>query len=256
MPPLLVRTRHGARFAEGGRFSPMSSPQGREAHWAQTLAVVGELGLGREHRLTIPNAEFTIRDVVTDLIAAYSASGENEWALAALAMYFAPRQSWQNASGEEFSFSTEVNKLADTPVGFGSCGGTHVLYTLAIIRQVDQKHGILSSELSFRVDQYLRRAAGELSSTQDADGSWSTNWAASINYGPRFGSLNSRIWMTGHHLDWMAIVPAELRVDDDRIRSAGQFVARVIRESEPANINGNVCHYIHGVRGVARIHGL
>jgi len=54
--------------------------------------------------------------------------------------------------------------------------------------------------------------------------------------------------VTGHHLEWLAIMPPEQRVGDHHLRLALEYVIRTLKRCNRNTFMTNVCHYSHGLR--------
>ncbi|HEX7377806.1 MAG TPA: hypothetical protein VF278_11870, partial [Pirellulales bacterium] len=251
-PAFIVRTRYGARFVEANSLTSVNSA--REAHWGQTLSVLGELGLPPEYSLETVDGPAEIADVVRDLAANFSFDEHVEWAATAMAFYLPPRDRWTDKFGRTYSFDEVVSHFTRRRLGEGaSCAGTHVLFTLAVILQVDRRERVLSSASREMARSFLKRAAVTLTAAQESGGAWTANWAGSSDLAPLFRNRLDRVWITGHHLDWMAIADDELRVNNDRLLAAGRFVISSVLRADDDEVARNPCPYTHGVRAVARL---
>jgi hypothetical protein len=171
-------------------------------------------------------------------------------------MYLPPRRSWQNKFGQLFDFDALAAHLLQGPLGSGSsCGGTHTLYALALLLQADKKHAVLSREKRRAVENYIGEAARRLSGSQSPDGSWNGAWAGSPDVAPVYRTQFDEILITGHQLDWMALVPAGLRVPRDQLAQAVRFVMATTLHADAREVAANPCPYVHGVRAALRLSG-
>lgn len=251
-PPFLVRTRYGARFLEARQDTVRDAA--REAHWGQALNVLGELGLAGAYRLETRDGPATIADAVGDLVANFSFDGELEWAVSALAIYLPPDGRWTNKFGVSYSFDDAVVELTRRPLGWGSsCSGTHVLYALALIIQADDESGVLSHAARQAAISFLAAARHGLRLTQRADGSWTPEWAGNSTVAPIAMNALDAVWVTGHQLDWMALVRPEMRVADAQLGAAMRFVIEATATAEKAEVARNLCAHAHGVRATLRL---
>lgn len=251
-PAFLVETRYGSRFVES-RASSQAIRSARDAHWGQTLSVLAESGLSLDYPIEPRGGSSTIQKVLDDLVANFSLSGETEWAVSALALYRAHNTSWTNKLGHTYSFNQVAKHLIEKPVGHGTCTGTHVLYALAIIRQAGIKRGVLSAEVLNDVNSYLRDASARLERTQLDSGAWNPGWSESAAASPRVIRPLDEIWVTGHHLDWMALVPHNLRVPDEAIENACHFVINQTNVTSEREVSEQPCHFFHGIRATVRL---
>jgi hypothetical protein len=254
--PFLVRTRYGARFAEKDLFPRAEDGQFRESHVGLTLSVLGEIGVSASTPIQTEQGPNTLHDVVNDLVANFSSDMEQDWPTVALAFYLPRAREWQNKFGEAFSFDGQVEKLASRPLGKGSsCAGTHTLYTLATLLNIDAQVQILSNGSRLKARQVLETARTQLEQSQLASGSWGVTWADGAaerhSYAEWSWNRTREVLVTGHHLDWMTIVPEELRVRPASLERAVEFVARQTSACDRAMFSRNVCPFTHGPRAIA-----
>jgi hypothetical protein len=253
--PLLVSTKYGARFSEVS-WAPLAREiYTREPHVGQILSVLAELGVPQDTPIRTAHRDAHLRDVLDDCAANFSLDVQSEWVLEALMLYRPDQPTWKNKFGHTFSYDGLLTRLMDSPIGKGSCQGTHTLYDCAIALQLLEAHpNMLPSPTRDRIERYLQRASDSLTKNQESDGSWLNHWAmtdltevashpdAILLARPR----NEAIWITGHHLEWIALTPPRLRVSDERITAAASFIARVISMIPHSDIAKEPCYYTHG----------
>jgi len=258
----LVPTQHGARFSEVPWSPTVIELSTREAHCGQTLSVLAELGVPATQPIRTSRGTVTLQAVVDDAVANFTYDMELYWITTALAMYLAPQSEWTNKYGHHFSFSEVASRLMSKPVGESSpCGGTHTLYTLAVLLQVHEQHGILEThEAVSEIRRHLKAASAELCESQADSGSWDSLWTkrqyalVDRRYKVRFAKSESHYtWMTGHHLEWQALLPEELRVPRERLVSAANFVLSQMQSREAAV--SQPCRYSHGIRAIQLLLG-
>ena len=54
--------------------------------------------------------------------------------------------------------------------------------------------------------------------------------------------------VTGHHLEWLALLPEGRRPPADTIRSAGRYLVESLSSRSAEEIRKIICHASHGVR--------
>jgi hypothetical protein len=256
--PCVLKTPHGMRFSEASWTPTPTETSTREAHVGQTLSVLGELGMPPSHALRAPDDVGNVRDVVNDMTATFNLSQEPYWTTIALALYLPPQTEWTNKFGHCFSFDDLAAKLTASPVGeAGPCGGAHALYAIAVLLQVNDQYPILSPASQRDATAFLRQAAQELEQSQHPDGSWDDLWTRrQLSHAKLIGrkllapESTRGLWITGHHLEWMAIVPAELRTSDDRLRRAAQYVLRETARIPTEMLRSEPCRFSHGLRAI------
>jgi hypothetical protein len=93
-----------------------------------------------------------------------------------------------------------------------------------------------------------------LAATQHADGSWTETWAGG-QFAPLYPSALQPVWITGHHLEWIAQVPTDLRPPELSVKKAILFVLHSLDKIDSESIWKNSCIYIHGARAAFRLSG-
>jgi hypothetical protein len=255
--PYLVATLSGARFSEIPWSFTFVDKLTREAHWGQTLSVLAELGVPSSQPIRTSAGENTLLAVIDDAVANFSFHDELHWISVALAMYLPPQREWTNKYGETFTFSKIAERLmAQGPGESRACGGTHTLYTLAVLLQVHEKHDILFQHTAKSVRDYLKAASDQLSRFQQSDGSWGSVWTErqkADDEGHAFhlaSPVSHYLWMTGHHLEWQAVTPTALRIPRDQLAQAARYVVRQTQMITVDDIIQEPCRYAHGPRAV------
>ena len=253
--PFLISTRYGARFSEKSWSPSFIEQRTREAHIGQTLSVLSENGIPSKHVLKTDREQLRLSAVLDDALANFNLEQELYWVTVAMALYIAPPYEWENKFGHRFTFDDVAGVLLSRPMNHGPCAGTHGLQTLCVLLQVDDKHGIFTKpDTRDRITSYIRAASASLETAQEADGSWKVQWAANGTSKQKGVALtapaNQAIWITGHHLEWQALAPAELRVSRARIVRAAQYVVAGTYAIDQEVIRQNMCAYSHGLRAI------
>ncbi|MGH7194269.1 MAG: hypothetical protein ACREJM_12180, partial [Candidatus Saccharimonadales bacterium] len=244
----VIRTRHGLRFitSTGG----IRQDRPAQAHVDQIIALFAELGLPRTTPVRVSDGEAAIDDFLSECSANFRLAGEFEWSALARTRYFPTVDLWTNRFGETFSFDETACALVAKPLDRGSCGGTHGLFTLAVIAQINAANGILSREVADLTRDYLCATAKHVAQGQHADGSFGARWYCDIVKQPwrlrmvakASGRLRAAAWlppasaqacagsmstvdeevqqvlMTGHHLEWMLLLPSNAQPAPKKIK--------------------------------------
>ena len=249
------RTRYGFRFAEN-RMLVESEGWMREAHVGQSLFLLALSGAHLDEEFITSSGIGTVGQLLDDLVATYSQTEEPEWTTAVIALY-SRGPSWVNKFGETFSYSQVVEDLLESGIGDkgSACLGTHKLFLLALLLQIDSQHSILSVEQKSTIRVEIATAVDLLIKNQQPDGSWGTDWASphtGKNSGPR--QTRHAIWMTGHHLEWLALVPPEARIPQPRLRLAIDFVTDCTMHVTTTEIESEPCYWLHGIHAVTEFY--
>jgi hypothetical protein len=208
----------------------------------------------------------TLQSVIDDAIDNYTQDQEPYWTVAAFALYLPPQQlSWTNKFGVVHTFSDAAQHLMSRPPGqLGPCGGTHALYTLAVLQRVDTQYPeVLNAETDDAAHDFQQRACRALADTQAQDGSWGLDWARTLSDGSADGAppvqsilaaeQSRRIWMTGHLLEWQSMLPPESRIPPPQLERAVEFLLRETTRIDPVALRQNLCAYTHGIRAIQRL---
>jgi hypothetical protein len=225
-----------------------------ESHPGQVLSALAECNVPLTQAITTSDGTFLVSDLVEECAKSFSFDEDIEWRAIALAIYRPLPVPWTTTDGQVVSFDRITSELLRRSRARGaqaSCWGTHALYALAVFRSVDgvcpiwQDHSMRS-----QVDAALTQVAARLASAQRTDGSWDEHWdLPGVNR--TVLSVENRLLITGHHLEWLSLVPEALRPPNTALQQAGEFVVwRVEQYSQNDKIQ-NICACSHGLRALA-----
>lgn len=270
----VIPTRHGARFVD---ISATTNNKGGEAqaHRDQCLAVLAELGIPLSARIATPNKAIPVKDVLADALANFDPDQELEWTAAAFVLYLPPANAWTDKFGRKFDFDSLAMKLMARPFYRTSCYGSHTLNTLALLSRVDQKHRLLSYDVRTKVATLLHASAKFLENQQDASGSFPTNWyfpllreawyreligpgdhekiAKKLNewrwtQDGKTSIANAPIHVTGHHLEWMLLLPSEQRCSNSVFERGANYLLGRLSQIGESDAKISYCPVTHAVR--------
>lgn len=258
----LVRTRYGARFVD---VSATKTGTEAQAHRDQALAVLGEIGVPLAARLSTVEGSVALADVLSDAVANYSPDQEIEWTAMAFGRYLPPANSWTNKFGLTHNFDSLATVLMQRPPYAASCGGTHLLYALALILRADDQYSLLSADVRTSVRSLLRRAVEAIEMTQEASGAFSLNWSQALSPSSDPGeeqiseTLDKWRWIvqapatissqplliTGHHLEWLLILPLEFEVNREMCRRAALYLLDQLNQASQSDVERAYCPLVH-----------
>lgn len=254
----LFRTQAGARFNLHEVLLKGTNQQGTEAHAGQVLSVLGLAGVpsGRPIRLA-DGTTGSVAWLLDDLEAGFLPAGEIYWEAMALALYLPPRRSWRNRFGEEYTFDVLARELLARPLEESACAGTHRLITLAVLMRADEVHPVLSEAVRGDLRGHLAEMAARLAAKQHPEGGWGMDWyeSDSSHAAAEIRDPRAIIIPTGHHLEWLMLMPEDSRPPDrDLARAAERLVRLTAGEAgrDPRWLRENYCPATHAVRS-ARI---
>jgi hypothetical protein len=249
----LVKTPFGVRF-------PTVVPRRRsiadEAHRDQCLATFAEIGVPLSETLTISGERFSVLDALIDSTLNFSLDqDELEWSSVAYVLYLPPRSEWHNRFGAKYSFDELADELMRRDLKKSSCAGMHVLISLAVFLEVDRQSPILTGSTRSSIVRYLNRNLTSISHKQNVEGFWSLNWMdsedADTNRISRLDTLESRILVTGHILEFLSYLPHHLSYEPKLKDAATDWLRNRLTGSSPAEFWSNICPYTHGAFALA-----
>ena len=252
--PLAAVTPGGARFLEVSWSPSRGERRSRHAHLGQTLSVLAELAVPIETTVHCSGVDVALTEFVRDARLNYSPVQEPYWTLIAFSLYEPNVPQWTDKYGRVHSFKAIFSDLlAQKPGSAGPCAGTHALYLFAAFVQLEQLHPDLLEESQWSMlGMKLKEAVITLAGNQLADGSWRFQWYDGSEprweVETRLSSITERLWITGHLLEWQALLPPKLRMDNIQLRQAIHFIVRHTSAIEPKYLQSHPCKFIHGVR--------
>lgn len=208
-------------------------------HVDYLLRTCAELGVPSDTSVRTCDGESTVGGMVRYSMASFDPGQELEWTVEGLARYVAPAHGWVNRFGQYHTFDETVGAILSRQRGEGSCLGTHVPYTLAVLLRIDEKEPILGDSSRAKAVEYLKEASKLLEEEQLGNGTWPVRWVPAI---PEYEGVDREelrtragLILMGHHLEWFAMTPADLRPGSGGVRRALDFVVEAVpRLSESA----------------------
>ena len=259
--PVFFLTRSGIRYRplERSFAKTRENARGTENHRDICLATFAEAGLPLSAKFTTPERAFQLRDLLRDSVENFHLGQEElPWTAVAYALYASPGPVWANRFGEVFEWDALTEALLAAPFQGGSCGGTHLLYALTLIRRVEGTNRPLGSATHVRLDGRLKAVIASACVQQATDGHWLTDWwvdAADEAAAPRRpgeDSVFARLLITSHLLECLTLEPPELQPPAEVYRRAAQWLCRVLRDGKTVN-ESSVCPRTHAVCAVRNL---
>lgn len=256
--PVLIKTRHGLRCRSASRASGAHNTE-REAHRDQLLAVLGEVGIPLDAAVETDRGRSPLRGLLDDSVANFTLDQEEiEWTALAYALYLPPGRQWANKFGVEFTFDQLANELMHRDLGGRrACGGTHLLYSLAVLSRVDQSAPVLSQAVRRELHGYLAAMSDRAAASQRLNGSWGSDWHAGS--GPALPATGPPSWgdvlLTGHQLEWLMILPEDSLPPRRCFEGAAVFLNERLLLDERRQMKEHYCPYSHAVRVLSVLAG-
>lgn len=266
------QTRNGARY-----IMLSSSRVAAQAHPGHALSVLAECGIPSSHGMRLAEGkECHVEDVLNDLVAGFEIGGEVEWQSVALAAYL-QKNHWDNRFGKHFTFDKLTAALMFPIRDNNACGGSHRLYALAFIRQADARKRLLSHAARAALDRFLQGVLSDLQLSQMNDGKLAgVPWNAQLTQPIRtwcdshqpeiydewlhrrdsrpnsMGSMSvteiDYVVLTGHHLEWIALLPEDWQPSLEWWHSCYRFLERELNEATAADFSTHFCPLSHALR--------
>ena len=251
---ILAATRYGLRsplHVEGRVGTDQSATL---SHRGQYLATLGGLGVAANRPIRLADGmSRPVSALRDDLVANFTLEGEIAWDAVALA-YYNDTPNWTNKYGKTFSFDDLVGELDAREPGLEACGGTHHLLASTTLVKIDRRKPILSDAARRRTIAGLARRVAQVRASQRDDGSWDLDWPnggaeTTDRHPPSFGDS---LIVTGHLLEWLILLPEELRPDAEVYRKGARWVASALPTvgDDPAEIDRLYCPLIHATRSL------
>lgn len=225
----------------------------QETHPGQVLSALAECQVPLDTTLG-PGAQIRLADLVDNCAKSFRFDDEIEWRAVALAIYRPSPIRWTTNDGDEVSFDQITRALLQQTRSHNSeaasCWSTHAYYALAMLYQVDRQMPLWKDlSLQDAVVSTLSNASTRLETTLHPDGSWDEYWSLpGISRGVL--STENRLLVTGHHLEWQVVTPAELRASDAVLLSAGEFILRETEKMSVEKRHEKICACSHGLRAL------
>jgi hypothetical protein len=262
--PALIDTREGVRCRVVQPLYAKEQPE-RQAHPGQLLAVLAEVGISLDQPVSTSGGPRSVRRILDDTLAHFDPKqNEIEWTALALALYLPPRRSWANKFGETFTLDALAGELMSRPFESSiACGGTHLLYSLVTLLRADQQESVLADPVRREVRDRLHGVVESLVRTQLSDGSWDHRWrehGRGAGADPHDGDLDhggeaERVLLTGHHLEWLVLLPPDLQPPPDRFLRAARWLLERVLNDPTSTLDEGYCPYSHAGRVLLTIDG-
>jgi len=234
---------------DGGIAIRWGQTAGASVHHDHWLASLTEAGIHLDDPVMTPNRhDGTIRDVLHRALLDFRLDEtEVEWSAMAFGLWLAPVKEWRTLDGRRHSFDDLATRLIRGHRRFGVCTGTHRVYSLAVLMRLDDDHKILSPQTRADVENHLLSIRDLIAVSQREDGRWPGNWwdGAVAAKAPLNEPLYKQVIATGHHLEWMAIVPEKFHIPRGQIRKAADWIIRTTVETPDDKILDSYTFFSH-----------
>lgn len=215
-------------------------------HW---LASLTEAGISLDHTVFTPARETTIDDVLQLALRDFRLDErEVEWSAMAFGLWLPPEtKSWRTADGRRMSFDLIAKRLMRGHQKYGTCVGTHRVYSLMLLWRLDQEYDILADETADAVYAHLEFVRDAITASQHPEGYWHADWMDGEHAieNPTNDPEYRKIIATGHHLEWLAFAPEELHPPREQIVKAARWIVASIKAEEEQTLRERYTFYSH-----------
>jgi hypothetical protein len=228
--PLIAPTPYGVstRYAVGHfDLRPITTWPDCEAHIDKTISVLGEIGVERDYPVHVHGRLASVADMLQDSMMRFSWRQELDFSAKAYLLYLLLPAKWANRYGERITTEGVIRKIIEQGLGRGSCVGTHQCHAMALALRIDAAQPYLSVDLRRDLQARLQTACSHLEQSQLPDGGWPSDWTRSgkpSDLATVEGEPNTRLRVTGHHLEWIAIAPKDTRPSAKCIKRAIHYL--------------------------------
>ena len=248
--PYFVHSPHGLVARTG--ISPSTTP-----HSDDFLLLAAELGLSAKTKLHWLDRDVSVEDLIRHRQYWALENTDIDFTVAAFARYVRGDAAWQDRFGRECSLDIYAQQLVQRHLA-KSCYGTHTLYALASLYATDVQAPCLLQATRESVRSRLLKFSHDLTDSQSAAGFWSRHWSPELADADAMEDEHTE-WVrcTGHHLEWIALLPADLRPGDAVVHRAAQFLLATLRDISPLDLyeSRSFCPLNHAARALVVLTG-
>ena len=231
-------TEHGLRV----RMGPTFVGQG---HQDQFVAVLGQLGIPVDRKVTVYGRDYAVRDFVTQVQADARLDQELSWTIIVLSQYADTADAWTNSAGEKLRFEDLVRAELSAALDQAACGGTHRLYGLTWALHAHLRKGGKLGGVWTEIDEKIREHQRLARTLQNPDGSFSTAYFRTRASDP---DQKERINSCGHTFEWLSMSLSDDELRAQWMRDAANALSLMFLEirSMPME-SGALYHAAHGL---------
>jgi hypothetical protein len=218
---------------------------------------LGELCVPLNTPISTAGGTRTVEAILDDSLANFDLKEkEIEWSALAFALYLPPQATWVDKFDRVHSFDDVAAELMRRPFDAKlSCGGTHLLFTLAVMLRVDEATPIFSPSVRGEIRAHLGEIVLQVESCQSAAGFWQPDWYrhADSEKPVRVATLvNSASWpqvlATGHHLEWLMLLPPDLLPSQECFLRGARWLHERLLNDPNEVLTTHYCPYSHAGR--------
>lgn len=218
-----------------------------QGHTDQWLAILSQCDIPSSQELTVDGQRYTLQqlidqslyDVPRNLLEEYS------WSLIGLTAYVPIDSTWTARDGQTWDFARLVEREANQDLAGSACGGTHRLTGLALSVMRHRRKGLEMTAPWKLAEERVRAAIDQVRQTQNADGSFSSNYFVRSGSTP---DLAKHLETTGHIFEFLAMSLSDEELGEPWVGRAASDLCRVLRLTQSVELDcGALYHALHGL---------
>lgn len=247
-------------------------------HQDDLLATLAETGISLDTPLETRHGSATVADLLRQSLRDFHPERyEFEWTVISYARYAFPLTEWRNKYGQRIDVESLVDLLLDGPLTRGPCNGLHRMEAIVVLYRADQEAGgVIKPRTRQRLLDRMLQVSQLLAASQSEQGYWTRRWplgaaaqtpisnAASATSDEtelhpdkpasqevEAAELGDRLLVTGHHLEWLALAPAEVLPPRENLVRSGQWLVHTLLEIDEHDLRERYGPYSHAVRALS-----
>lgn len=226
------------------------------AHHDQYLKTMGEVGLSSDTTITlIDGSTSSIHELIRTSLNKFDIEQELEFTTVAYCRWLPPQKTWFDELGNKHSFDEIAEKLLERVHKTTACYGGHTLYAMVNLIVANEIYPILEHRTSEKLRTHLINVSKQLQESQDERGFWLGEWSTSSKVVGKEDYRYQAIAVTGHHLEWIAISPPELRPKRQVIERAAVGLCKLINAQSFQTASQGYPPFSHAARALCLLEG-
>lgn len=207
-------------YIQDGYIKGLEGP-GFQGHPGQFLAMLAQIGVGRDFPMNIQGQRLTVDALVNSEMYTCSSQAELTFKLISLSFYLDSAATWKSENDETWSLPKILAIEMAQPVNGAACGGTHRIMSVSYAVRNRWLRGEPIDGVYAQAQQYVRQYQQYAMSLQNRDGSFSTEW---FKRPATSKDKDRQLQTTGHILEWMVYSLPRNELSDPRIVKAVEFL--------------------------------
>ena len=219
-----------------------------QGHTDQFVAEMLQVGVAEDHPFRVDGRQYTLMDFIRNTQSRVRVTEDQElsWAIVAIGQCMGTDVQWTNRFGESLHFEDLVRYELEQEVEGAACGGTHRLFGLHWVYQLQLNSGESATGVWQEVAEKTIRYQARARELQNPDGSFSTDFFR----GPgSVDDMQQRINSTGHIFEWLALSLPDEQLQAGWVCEAANALSLMILEIQSSPMEGGTLyHAAHGLR--------